>query len=162
MKRVVFFILFLQLVLNCANIKTYTIAVCTTLDFDGAMNCKRKILKDNNLEVFIVKDKDKKFKTYYGSFKTIDEANNTIKNVSNFIKTEKPFVKEIKSIFSEITGLINTNQFDKIYKYLADSPAGDGYGCDNRYIKFSWGDIGDMIDRLCVLKEQINNNGGSK
>ena len=65
MKRVIFFILFLQLVLNCANIKTYTIAVCTTLDFDGAMNCKRKILKDNNLEVFIVKDKDKKFKTYY-------------------------------------------------------------------------------------------------
>ena len=47
MKRVIFFILFLQLVLNCANIKTYTIAVCTTLDFDGAMNCKRKILKDN-------------------------------------------------------------------------------------------------------------------
>ena len=102
MKRVVFFILFLQLVLNCANIKTYTIAVCTTLDFDGAMNCKRKILKDNNLEVFIVKDKDKKFKTYYGSFKTIDEANNTIKNVSNFIKTEKSFVKELSYDLEQI------------------------------------------------------------
>ena len=64
--------------------------------------------------------------------------------------------KEIKSTFSEIKGLINTNQFDKIYNYLEDSPAGDGWGCDNRYIKFSWGDIGDMIDRLTALKEQID------
>ena len=95
MKRVIFFILFLQLVLNCANIKTYTIAVCTTLDFDGAMNCKRKILKDNNLEVFIVKDKDKKFKTYYGSFKTIDEANNIIKTISDFMKSQKSSIKEL-------------------------------------------------------------------
>lgn len=104
MKRVIFFVVFFQLVLNCANIKTYTIAVCSTLDFDGAMNCKRKIVKDNKLEVFIVKDKDKKFKTYYGSFKNIDEANTAIKNTSDFMKTQKSSIKELSYDLEENNG----------------------------------------------------------
>lgn len=140
MKRVVFFILFLQLVLNCANIKTYTIAVCTTLDFDGAMNCKRKILKDNNLEVFIVKDKDKKFKTYYGSFKTIDEANNTIKNVSNFIKTEKSFVKELSYDLEQINDsnplFIDLNSKDKKSNILNENFLGMNYFDEIKKYKF--------------------------
>lgn len=132
MIRTLFYILFFQLLLVGADLKNYTIAVCTTSDFEGAMECKRKILRDNNLEVFIVKDKDKKFKTYYGSFKSYDKAENTLTKASSFIKNQKSLVKELSydlknmnnknPLFIDLNSLNekskNTNETTFAMKYL--------------------------------------------
>jgi lipoprotein-anchoring transpeptidase ErfK/SrfK len=132
MKKVVFFIFLSQLLLNCANIKTYSILVCTSSSFTNAMDCKRKIVKDNNLEVFIVKDKDKKFRSYYGSFKSYDKAENTLTKVSSFIKNQKSLVKELSydlenmnnknPLFIDLNSLSekskNTNETTFAMKYL--------------------------------------------
>ena len=40
-------------------------------------------------------------------------------------------------ILEKVTALLKEERFDEIEGMLADSPAGDGYGCDNSYIDFS-------------------------
>jgi lipoprotein-anchoring transpeptidase ErfK/SrfK len=131
MIRTLFYILFFQLFLIGADLKTYTIAVCTTSDFKGAMECKRKIVKDSKLEVFILKDKDKKFKTYYGSFKSNNEAKNVLNKVSTFIKSQKPFIKELsydlKKINSKNPLFIDLNSINKSSKIEDETTLGMKY-----------------------------------
>lgn len=47
---------------------------------------------------------------------------------------------------------IKENNFEEIIPFIGDSPSGDGYGCDNRYISFEdisdCEDIGEVIDAL--------------
>ena len=114
-----------------ADLKTYTIAVCTTSDFKGAMECKRKILRENSLEVFIVKDKDKKFRTYYGSFKSNNEAKNSLDKVSTFINSQKPFIKELSFNLKKITSknplFIDLNSINKTAKIEDETTLGMKY-----------------------------------
>jgi lipoprotein-anchoring transpeptidase ErfK/SrfK len=125
MKKIVLFIIFSQLLLYCTNIKTYTISVCTTKDFNGAMACKRKIVKDNTLEVFIVKDKDKKFRTYYGSFNSYEKANYSLKTISSFIKSQKSFIKELsydlESMNENNPLFIDLNSVSKKEKFVKET-----------------------------------------
>lgn len=47
---------------------------------------------------------------------------------------------------------IKENNLEEIIPFIGDSPSGDGYGCDNRYISFEditdCEDIGEVIDAL--------------
>jgi hypothetical protein len=47
---------------------------------------------------------------------------------------------------------IKENNLEEIIPFIGDSPSGDGYGCDNRYISFEYitdcEDIGDVINAL--------------
>lgn len=56
---------------------------------------------------------------------------------------------------------IDQNKFTDIPKFLAESPAGDGNGCDNHYINFGYIikkdnflDIEEVTSLLCSFKEQ--------
>lgn len=53
----------------------------------------------------------------------------------------------------EIVQLIKNEQFNKIDDYVAFSHSGDGYGNDNHYINFYYGDIVETIDKLKYLKD---------
>lgn len=53
---------------------------------------------------------------------------------------------------NEIAQLIKNEKYDKIRDYVSFSASGDGYGSDNHYIDFYYGDIVDTVDRLKCLK----------
>lgn len=86
-----------------------------------------------------------------------EEAN---KLVSSKYK-EKLKIEVVKRL-KEVTSLIEKEEYDKVKEYyLAFSPSGDGYGCDNNYIDFSYlfpaddeygnryiNDLGDVINEL--------------
>ena len=60
-------------------------------------------------------------------------------------------------MLKSVVKLLETEQFDEARKYLAESPAGDGYGLDNSYIDFNFignggDDISEVIDKLEQLK----------
>lgn len=72
----------------------------------------------------------------------------------------------------EIINLIQNGHFEKVYLLLDESPAGDGWGSENRFIAFPEldalapvgthsADIGTAVDRLIQLREQAG-KGKSK
>ena len=85
-----------------------------------------------------------------------EEANKLVSSkYKEKLKTE--VVKRLK----EVTSLIEKEEYDKVKECLAFSPSGDGYGCDNNYIDFSYlfpaddeygnryiNDLGDVINEL--------------
>ena len=84
-----------------------------------------------------------------------EEAN---KLVSSKYK-EKLKIEVVKRL-KEVTSLIEKEEYDKVKECLAFSPSGDGYGCNNNYIDFSYlfpadehgisyiEDLGDVINEL--------------
>lgn len=65
--------------------------------------------------------------------------------------------ERLKHIFNSI----RNKEYQNVLTYLESSPAGDGYGLDNKYIDFSYllgddADISDVITRLITLNK-INN-----
>ena len=72
-----------------ASIEKFSISVCTTSTLENALICKKRILENSDNTVFIVKEKDGKFTTYFGIFENIIKANQTIAISSNYIKKQK-------------------------------------------------------------------------
>lgn len=93
LKSAFFLIIFISF-LN-ASIEKFSISVCTTLTLENALLCKKGILESNNNEVFIVKEKNEKFTTYFGIFESITKANQIISISSNYVKQQKPFAKKL-------------------------------------------------------------------
>lgn len=68
----------------------------------------------------------------------------------------KRYKEALKNAVSErldaVMKAIKENNFEEIIPFIGDSPSGDGYGCDNRYISFEdisdCEDIGEVIDAL--------------
>lgn len=64
----------------------------------------------------------------------------------------------------EVVKIIERDEYEKIKKLITESPAGDGYGCDNYYINFGHiigkddMDIEQITTLLATLKE--NSTGG--
>jgi hypothetical protein len=59
----------------------------------------------------------------------------------------------------QVADLLEAEMFDDIRGYLANSPAGDGYGSDNEYINFGGlhdtdMDIGELMTTLKMLKKE--------
>ena len=71
------------------------------------------------------------------------------------IKYNKLKEKSIE-LLEYITDLIKNDSFTKISEYVAYSPAGDGYGCENNYINFGNiigdGDL-DIVDLASMLED---------
>lgn len=71
---------------------------------------------------------------------------------------KKHVIDKLKSI----ADLVKQSRWKDIEKELQDSPAGDGYGRDNKYIDFSWAegskgyDISEVIDHLQNLEKILN------
>lgn len=65
----------------------------------------------------------------------------------------------VLSRLQSVLDLVKNEQYATVHNKLENSPAGDGYGDDNRYIDFSDSgvgeDIGDMIDKLSALKSLV-------
>lgn len=85
-----------------------------------------------------------------------EEANKLVSS-----KYKEKLKKEVVKRLKEVTSLIEKEEYGKVKEYyLAFSPSGDGYGCNNNYIDFSylfptdehWGsdieDLGDVINEL--------------
>lgn len=71
------------------------------------------------------------------------------------IKYNKLKYKSIE-ILENVIDLIKNDDLTKISKYVAYSPAGDGYGCENNYIDFGHiiGNEGlDIIDLVSILED---------
>ena len=57
-----------------------------------------------------------------------------------------------------IKDLIIARKYQKVRDLLGSSPAGDGHGCDNEYIRFDeelGNNVDDMAD-VCDLMERLN------
>lgn len=52
----------------------------------------------------------------------------------------------------EVMQLIKNEQYNKIDGYVSFSHSGDGYGNENHYIDFYYGDIVETVDKLKYLK----------
>ena len=76
-------------------------------------------------------------------------------------KYKEKLKEEVVKRLKEVTSLIEKEEYDKVKECLAFSPSGDGYGCDNHYIDFSYlfsandgsgneyiNDLGDVINEL--------------
>lgn len=102
----IIFYIFIFLIFNINSYATntsFSISVCTTSTRESANSCKNEISKSTKENIFIIKDeKDKKFRTYIGSFSTYSQAKTFINNSSSFIKKQKPFIKELtKTLYVE-------------------------------------------------------------
>lgn len=99
MKFLIFFLMFIY-----SNATTFSISVCTTSTQKGADSCKEGILRNSDLEVFILQDsKDKKFRTYLGKFDSSKEAKVVLDSSSSFIKKQQPFITKLKNEISSET-----------------------------------------------------------
>jgi hypothetical protein len=67
------------------------------------------------------------------------EANSIILN-----KYKETLKKVAINRLKEVCDCIQKENFSRLNELLANSPAGDGYGCDNTYIRFD--DISDLDD----------------
>lgn len=63
--------------------------------------------------------------------------------------------KHVMDRLNEIINLVINEEFDEVEKYLKYSPAGDGYGCDNYFIDFSYvdGEEMDLSELLYKMKQ---------
>lgn len=102
-----------------SNATTFSISVCTTSTKEGANSCKDSILKDANLEVFILENKnDNKFRTYLGRFESYKDAKNILNNSSNFIKKQQAFIKKLEDE-KAITKISNNDlEYDRYLKEI--------------------------------------------
>ena len=87
-------------------------------------------------------------------FRCLKESGMEDKEVSMIInKRYKEALKNavIKRL-NVVVKAIKENNLEEIIPFIGDSPSGDGYGCDNRYISFEditdCEDIGEVIDAL--------------
>lgn len=84
----------------------------------------------------------------------LKEANISNTEANSIVaKKYKQALKEaVVARLKEITHLIIEDKYDEVSKFIEDSPAGDGYGCDNSYISFAdvtqCEDIGEVIYKL--------------
>ena len=57
---------------------------------------------------------------------------------------------------SEISNIIKSENYNKIYAYLSNSPSGDGMGEDNYFIEFGYNEDKSMdIEQICVLLNKL-------
>lgn len=86
--------------------------------------------------------------------KCLQDSGMSNEEVSNIINTR--YRQSLKiAIIDRLTFVLESikkDEYDKIIPLIGDSPAGDGWGCNNRYISFKditgLEDIGDIIDYL--------------
>lgn len=87
-------------------------------------------------------------------FRCLKECGMEDKEVSRIIN--KRYKEALKNAVIErlnvVVKAIKENNLEEIIPFIGDSPSGDGYGCDNRYISFEditdCEDIGEVIDAL--------------
>jgi len=93
----------LLLLLFCSNsyiyasIEKYTISVCATSNLENALTCKKRILKDMQSDVFIVKEKNGKFITYLGVYENKSQAKLVLNIASDYVKEQKSFIKILET-----------------------------------------------------------------
>lgn len=77
-------------------------------------------------------------------------------------------LKELKrhtvEVLHKIADAVEKEDFKTIKGNMQFSPAGDGYGDENHFIDFSWGnqtmDIGDIVEKMENLRAAINARKG--
>lgn len=87
-------------------------------------------------------------------FRCLKESGMEDKEVSRIIN--KRYKEALKNAVIErlnvVVKAIKENNLEEIIPFIGDSPSGDGYGYDNRYISFEdisdCEDIGEVIDAL--------------
>lgn len=95
MFKLLLYLLFFKSLIFSIEVQTYSISVCTTGTLQSAIYCKKEIEKSHAFDIFIVKGKDKKFRTFLGSFSNYSEAKNLINKSSDFIKKQNPFIQKL-------------------------------------------------------------------
>lgn len=95
MFRFLISLIFLKSLIFGLSTQTYTISICTTSTLENAINCKKKASKDVSSDIFIVKNKDGKYRTYLGSFSTYSQAKDLINKSSEFVKKQQPFIEKL-------------------------------------------------------------------
>lgn len=78
-------------------------------------------------------------------------------DVSNLKKKQKKVLEEhVCKVLMDTMALIKKGDYDKVRECLAFSPSGDGYGSDNYYIDFGYGekslDMDEILYKLEMLK----------
>ena len=125
--KLLFCLIFLNSLIFSNEIQTYSICVCTTSNLENAMICKNNIKKSNYSDVFIIKENQKIYRTFLGSFSDYSKAEIFMNKSSDFVKKQKPFIKKLsynlKSFNHENKQYIdinkNSNIFDEV-KYLEE------------------------------------------
>ena len=97
---------------------------------------------------------------------SLDEAGLKSKEIDDIVLPQKKkalkdaVIKKLKQIISHI----EKDEFSVIYQFLENSPAGDDFGCENKYISFEdetgLEDIGDVLDELQDIDSRLK--GGKK
>lgn len=95
MFRFLICLIFLKSLIFGLSTQTYTISVCTTSTLENAINCKKNASKNESSYIFIVKNKDGKYRTYLGSFSTYSQAKDLINKSSDFVKKQQPFIEKL-------------------------------------------------------------------
>lgn len=84
-------------------------------------------------------------------------------NINNLKQKQHDFIKKhTLDILAQVVANIKSGDYVGAQEYLESSPSGDGYGCDNEYIDFTWEgapdlpdgyDIGTMLGYLMELSK---------
>jgi len=80
-------------------------------------------------------------------------------NTKNLVQAQHDGLQEYAvTKLRSIADRISNAEYESLLEDLEESPSGDGYGCDNRYISFNELDLNgeDGTDIGCVLDALIN------
>lgn len=88
----------------------------------------------------------------YSSLEEAGLKHDEIRKIINK-KYEEALKNAVVDRLKEVAKLVREGRYSVIEDMISDSPSGDGYGCDNKFIDFSdvtgLEDIGDVV---CALK----------
>jgi hypothetical protein len=79
-------------------------------------------------------------------------------SVQNLAKEQHTALKgHVVKVIKSVLKIIEDEKYEEVGNFLADSPSGDGYGCDNSYVDFSYEkntclDIEEVVAKLISLK----------
>lgn len=75
-------------------------------------------------------------------------------DIDNLIEKQHDVLKSHTiNILENVIDMIKDERYEELENMLVYSPSGDGYGCDNHFINFSYtnDDTEDLESRLCDL-----------
>lgn len=108
--------LLLFLNITYASDSFYTISICTSSTYDDAVKCKNTVLKNQPLDINIIKVNSNQYRTNYGSFGTYGKAHVIEKSLNNRIKKNGVFIIKVDQNITtfEFCEIFKNNSVEKI------------------------------------------------
>lgn len=132
-----------------ANAASYTVSLCLTKDYDGAIYFLNRYLNNPEADLFIIKT-DGKFLTTYGVFDTQERASSFLKSLPEALLELKPFVIHLDYDIYKKDGvysfLLSRDSFNYTISVCSSVEYKNAQNCVDEFIP-------NAIDDIFIIKD---------